>query len=191
MEKQKRKKKTSSKYTKWIYVIPVILWMIFIFYMSSQNGDESSSTSGVITDFIVGLLEKIRNDGAAEEESLRSIVGFGVRKLAHMFEYGVLFFLTLLAANKTGEGKNKSTVYNKILAVLISFFYACTDELHQLMVSGRAGRMTDVLIDMIGVLIVLIFISAFKSSKWRIVTCFIFAVLIVGIFVWLLIGNFA
>ncbi len=191
MGKQKRKKKTSSKYTKWLYVIPVILWMIFIFYMSSQNGDASSSTSGVITDFIVNLLEKIRNDGVTEKEGLRSVVGLCVRKLAHMFEYGVLFALTLLAANKTSSNKAKNTIYNKFLAVLISFFYACTDELHQLMVSGRAGRMTDVLIDMVGVLIVLLCMAASKNSKWRIILCFLIVIVIVGIFVWLLLGNFA
>lgn len=186
--RRRKNNKKKSKYTKWLYLIPVILWMVLIFYMSSQDGDESSSTSGVITDFIVNILEKIRNDTPQAEASLYDIVNLGVRKLAHMTEYGILFLLSLLAVNKIGDGKSKT--YNKILAVLISFFYACTDELHQLMVSGRAGRMTDVLIDMTGVLIVLLLMTAFKSRKWRIIAGFLIAILIVGIFVYLMIGNF-
>lgn len=192
---RRKNSKKKSKYTKWLYVIPVILWMIFIFYMSSQDGDESSSTSGVISDFIVKLLEKIRNDLPNEQEALSDVVSLYVRKLAHMFEYAILFLLTYLAANKIGDGEDKSSkgkgnIFNKTAAVLISFFYACTDEIHQLMISGRAGRMTDVMIDMIGVLIVLLLMAAFKSSKWRVITCALIAFVVVGIFVYLLIGNF-
>ncbi|MBC8059640.1 MAG: VanZ family protein, partial [Clostridiaceae bacterium] len=36
------------------------------------------------------------------------------------------------------------------LAVGLVFFYACTDEIHQLFVKGRSGRFRDVMIDTSG-----------------------------------------
>ena len=41
----------------------------------------------------------------------------------------------------------------------VTFLYACTDEIHQLFVPGRAGKFTDVLIDTTGGIIMLLFIA--------------------------------
>ncbi|MBQ2251230.1 MAG: VanZ family protein, partial [Lachnospiraceae bacterium] len=40
------------------------------------------------------------------------------------------------------------------LAFVMTALYAATDEIHQLFVPGRAGRVTDVLIDCIGVAVI-------------------------------------
>ena len=64
-----------------------------------------------------------------------------LRKLAHMAEYGLLWFLWWRALR-----------YSKpALAVLITIAYAITDELHQSFVEGRHGVWTDVAIDALGV----------------------------------------
>ena len=55
-------KKTKKNEKKYIYIIPAVLWMIFIFYMSSRTGDDSSAVSNPMTDFIVGLFQKVSND---------------------------------------------------------------------------------------------------------------------------------
>ena len=39
-------------------------------------------------------------------------------------------------------------------AWIITVLYACTDEIHQLFVPGRAGMVTDVMIDSIGVTLI-------------------------------------
>ncbi|MCD8029064.1 MAG: VanZ family protein, partial [Erysipelotrichaceae bacterium] len=40
--------------------------------------------------------------------------------------------------------------YILIYAFIMTFLYACSDEAHQLLVSGRAGQLSDVLIDTCG-----------------------------------------
>ena len=64
-----------------------------------------------------------------------------LRKLAHMVEYGLLWFLWWRAL---GYG-------SRWWPALIAVAYAVTDELHQTTVDGRHGSPLDVLIDAIGV----------------------------------------
>ena len=46
-----------------------------------------------------------------------------------------------------------------LIPIGVTFLYACTDEFHQLFVPGRAGRFTDVAIDTVGGIIMLLFIA--------------------------------
>jgi VanZ family protein len=65
------------------------------------------------------------------------------RKLIHMAEYGLLWFLWLRALG-----------YRRpLLAAAIAIGYSITDELHQTTVDGRHGSPLDVLIDSAGVAI--------------------------------------
>ena len=64
-----------------------------------------------------------------------------LRKLAHMAEFGLLWFLWWRAL---GYG-------NRLAPALIAIAYAITDELHQTTVEGRVGSPVDVLIDSAGV----------------------------------------
>lgn len=65
---------------------------------------------------------------------------FITRKSAHMFEYCVLFLLLNRALDKE----------NPLLALVLTVFYAVSDEVHQIFVPLREGAPTDVLIDSIG-----------------------------------------
>jgi len=71
---------------------------------------------------------------------------FLLRKIAHILEYAILTFLLLRAS---GFKNSKSIV----LAAIIAFLYALSDEYHQTFVLGRRGRVEDVIIDSIGILI--------------------------------------
>ncbi len=66
-----------------------------------------------------------------------------LRKLAHMAEFGLLWFLWWRAL---GYG-------NRLTPALIAIAYAVTDELHQTTVEGRVGSPVDVLIDSAGVVL--------------------------------------
>ncbi|HPG37739.1 MAG TPA: VanZ family protein, partial [Candidatus Saccharibacteria bacterium] len=70
----------------------------------------------------------------------------GIRKSAHFAGYLVLGAL-LLSVIKSYYQQFKSRF---IIATAAAAFYACTDELHQLFVPGRTGRITDVFIDTAG-----------------------------------------
>jgi len=64
-----------------------------------------------------------------------------LRKLAHMAEFGLLWWLWLRALGQPQA------------AAAITLAYAVSDEFHQSFVSGRVGSPVDVLIDATGVAI--------------------------------------
>lgn len=184
----KRKQNTAESKKKFLYIIPAIIWMIFIFYMSGKTGQESSGQSGKISLFITDLLEKVRQDSPQEMQNLQDILELVIRKAAHMTEYAILFLLSYLAMVKISM--SQSRFYNRSIAVLISLLYACSDEMHQLLVPGRSGKMIDVGIDMAGVLIVLICMILSKNTKWKIICGVLLGVLLVAAFVALLFVPF-
>ena len=73
-----------------------------------------------------------------------------LRKLGHMAEYGLLWFLWWRALGKRHAGP----------AILITLAYAATDEWHQTSVTGRNGTPVDWLIDASGVVLALLLLGA-------------------------------
>jgi VanZ family protein len=63
-----------------------------------------------------------------------------LRKLAHMTEFGLLWFLWLRALGGRA-----------VLAAAIAIGFAASDELHQHFVEGRVGTPVDVAVDAAGV----------------------------------------
>ncbi len=121
-----------------IAFILLILWMIVIFAYSAMPADISDEKSR----FVVMLLSFL---GLNTEGALGNIANYIVRKGAHFTEYAILF---LLAYNLMRYYVKLSKAL--LASLLLVFFYACTDEIHQLFVPGRAGRFSDVLIDTAG-----------------------------------------
>ncbi len=74
------------------------------------------------------------------------------RKIAHMTEFGLLWWLWLRALD-TVPGVRFRRAGPQLLAGLITAAYAATDELHQTFVDGRHGTPVDWLIDCAGIAI--------------------------------------
>lgn len=74
---------------------------------------------------------------------------FFVRKTAHIFEYFVLGILMLNVLRYYCKPSFKLVILSAMLCIL----YACTDEIHQLFVPGRTGKIIDVFIDSIGIIL--------------------------------------
>ncbi len=74
------------------------------------------------------------------------------RKLVHMTEFGLLWWLWLRALD-TVPGIRFRRAGPQLLAALIVAAYAATDELHQTFVDGRHGTPVDWLIDCAGIAI--------------------------------------
>lgn len=111
--------------------------MLLIFWFSAQNGEKSSSQSR----FLSLLLAQFVGPEHA---------GFYVRKTAHFTIYLVLGVCMLQSLQAWSVPK---TVILQILSALgLCVLYACSDEFHQLFTAGRAGSLTDVLIDSAGAL---------------------------------------
>ena len=115
-----------------ISLLLVILWMIFIFVMSSFDASSSSNQSNFIVDIITSIIN-IKDTG------LLSLI---IRKLAHFTEYFILGILVINLINK----------YDKkiIIAILLCIIYATSDEIHQIFVPGRSCQITDIMIDSLG-----------------------------------------
>lgn len=77
------------------------------------------------------------------------------KKLAHVLEYMVLQFFMYRAVGKKSVAKS----------FLYSLIFAFTDEIHQLFIPTRTGRLRDVGIDSIG--IILSSIVIIKFSLWN------------------------
>ena len=86
-----------------------------------------------------------------------SVADFLFKKSAHIFVYGVLYWLTLRALNKT---TNQKSHQNWWLAMILCLIYAVSDEFHQANVPGRHPSFRDVGFDFLGV--TLVFLKKFK-----------------------------
>lgn len=119
--------------------LPVILFMVLIFYLSHQPATTSSELSTGITEVIIQAIEKIIPDMDFDMENLNHTV----RKNAHFFAYLFLGVLVINACRKSG-------IKGFLYAFIISVLYAMSDEFHQLFVPGRAGQVKDIIIDSAG-----------------------------------------
>ncbi|MCR5609310.1 MAG: VanZ family protein [Lachnospiraceae bacterium] len=147
--------------------IPAIIMMVIIWGFSGSDANDSGKLSLEVTKRIVDIGNKVFKHGTLtteEKDALVSKLHTPVRKCAHMTEYALLAICIFLPL--TLYIKEYSKVFNA--TVMFCVFYASTDEFHQIFVEGRAGRLTDVMIDSVGILlasIILLFILNKKKNK--------------------------
>lgn len=122
----------------WWRMLPALLWMGMIFFMSHQKGGQSGAFSRLVLEFLAGWGLDLR-------------VWFGdhafwvIRKMAHFTEYFILFFLM-----DFGLSGWKPWNKRKWWSLLGTVLYAASDEFHQLFIPGRVGDWQDVGIDSLG-----------------------------------------
>lgn len=127
-----------------------LAFMIFIFSMSAENGPKSSSLSGKVCRKIGEIfVPGFKNESAAAQAAFIESITFVVRKAAHMTEYAILAILWCTTLGAFGMRGRKRV----LIAFLIAFGYACTDEFHQSFVPGRGPSPVDVMIDSTGAVI--------------------------------------
>lgn len=131
-----------------ISFIVLILWMIVIFSFSSADANKSTGTSDKVITTMIEIKDKITNNETPnnEKEIIVKNSSFYIRKIAHITEYLILGFLIFNLLKQY-------SVTNIYYAIGLSILYSCTDEFHQLFISGRSGSIRDILIDSIGILI--------------------------------------
>ena len=134
--------------------ILLILWLLvlsiaaMIFLFSAQDGVSSTHTSD---GFVYALLRFFHPDydglSSAAQRALYASFQFYVRKGAHFTEFALLgaalrMLTRALKARRPGP-----------LSWCAGTLYACTDELHQMLVGTRSAMWQDVCIDSAGVLL--------------------------------------
>ena len=113
------------------YWLPPIIWMALIFYLSSRL--RASATGKFLFDFLIF-------------------------KTLHIIEYAILYFLLFRAFHSINN--KQLTIDNKLmLPIFLSIFYSISDEVHQTFVPTREGKIRDILIDILGILLMYIYIK--------------------------------
>ncbi len=120
--------------------VPAVVWYAVIFWFSAQTGAESAELSDA---FIEGTLHWDIENSLMVLSGLLSTL---VRKGAHAFVYFVQTGLLLLPLwSMIQSAKVRCAVALGGCALL-----AALDEVHQLFVPGRSGKVSDVIIDTLG-----------------------------------------
>ena len=141
-----------------IFIVLLVLWMGFIFSMSSENAEKSSNTSGQTIKVVLSTVPEFEKQPEEVKVNIIEELQFIVRKSAHFIGYMIL---GILASGLILYYGNINKKY--LLAFLICVIYAISDEIHQLFVPGRAGQVRDVLIDSAGSLLGIILVMAFEK----------------------------
>ena len=131
--------------------LPMLAVMIVIFVFSGSAGGMSSAQSNAVGEWLLGVLG-IEIPPGQSASDVDIFWGFTVRKCAHVFLYfclgaSAVLFVAALSAKALPQWRPSISAGG---AVIISFLYACLDELHQSFVAGRDGTFADVGIDAIG-----------------------------------------
>lgn len=105
------------------YWLPVLLWAVFIFLVSSLPGKD-----------IPGLF-------------------WGQDILFHIFEYAVLALLLSRALKNSRFFSLSNKPMRLSLVIISCLVYALSDELHQYFVPGRISCISDLIIDGMGVVL--------------------------------------
>lgn len=122
----------------------VILCMIIIFSFSTDNSIESTKKSEGVIIQVSSILGLDFNE--KQQQHFIEFFFVPVRKAAHFFIYFVLG-ITLISFLREFSIPIRRLI---LLSIFLAFLYACSDEFHQLFVSGRSGQFSDVLLDTFG-----------------------------------------
>lgn len=159
---------TKKKKLRILLTLLIVIWMGVIFCFSNQTGPKSSSSSQSVIYLIGHISKTVTGHNIVNTLSTEafSFLEFIIRKCAHMFVYFILSILTMLLMFTYETFPLR---FKCFISLLVSFLYACSDELHQFFVGGRSASFRDVMIDFIGacigILLTLIIYTLIKKAQ--------------------------
>ncbi|MFJ8266852.1 VanZ family protein [Peribacillus asahii] len=137
------------------FIVFLVLWVLLIFFFSSQSYSEQNLTPYLAILLSDSSLDKVFSSiqftYAGREISVSNLgivhfIEFFIRKAAYLFVFFVLGSLSWLVSTRIW----KSKVIAAIVAAFFIFLYACLDEIHQHYTSGRSSLVEGVLLDTCG-----------------------------------------
>jgi VanZ family protein len=134
------------------YWLPVMLWMCFIFWMSTETFSSQNTFSWI------EMLVRIWVPKISSQEM--GFIHALIRKAGHVIEYFVLGLLLF----RTFRGGSVST-WNwrwSFFAVIVVALWAASDEFHQSFVPTRTASAVDVGIDIAGGIL-----AQFVAALWH------------------------
>lgn len=143
-----------------IYLILIILQLLVIFNFSAENGSKSSGRSHKFINNIINVYKSVSKSKIDNKEIIKTIE-YPIRKCAHFTIYFILgifvilFFLTF------------DIKYRYLFSGLFVYICACLDEVHQLFVPGRSGKLLDTFVDLFGSCIAFLIIYLIRRKKTK------------------------
>ncbi len=172
MKRVKNVTKNKTIFIRILLAILLVLWMLFIYLLSADNGAESEIKSTAAAGWTVILTDWLDTFfHFRDPELVKFIFHASIRKVAHLFEYAVLSCLWLCFLRTFTQKKHLLIIPPALLSVL----YAAFDEFHQTLVPGRSGQLSDVFVDATGAAIgiacvfLILHLHKNRTSKNRIV----------------------
>lgn len=131
-----------------------------IFGFSGQDGEESSGLSRKVTEFITDNIFHLSN-----EYQIQCIdqLEYIIRKLAHFSIYTVVGIL-LMGFVSTYEMEKIKKIY---ISIVVGIIYATSDEIHQAFIPDRSARLTDVIIDTMGIFLGIVILLISKKILYK------------------------
>lgn len=126
-------------------IILVLISMLTIFLFSSETANNSTNTSKIVVKEVVSVVVKDESKIQKVEKKIDDNIVI-VRKTAHLIEFFLLGFLFI---NVIKDYKKLSWKFI-IISIIFCLLYACSDEFHQMFISGRSAKVLDVAIDTFG-----------------------------------------
>ncbi len=139
-----------------IFLVLSVALMAVIFWFSSKDATVSTEQSDLfITVFLDGFFD-------GQIPHWLTVV---VRKAAHFSIYAALAFCLYF----TFEGAVKSAYETFLYPLSVSVAYSVSDEIHQMFVPGRAGRLFDLAVDgcgsIFGIVTALLILTLIRKIK--------------------------
>ena len=144
---------------KFIYPILTILWIMIIFSFSLQSGDTSSQISSGFGQWLIQTILPFAKDYLEENWDVLHTL---IRKGAHFTEFFVLGVLMRGSLHQYAYRIRASLGGTSWLMCVV---VAACDETIQLFAGGRAGQVTDIMLDASGALVGIIVIGLFINRR--------------------------
>lgn len=139
--------------------VATFCWMIFIFILSNESGN----VYDIRMDYFSTIIDSYLKVNVSVSH---------LRYVVNTFQFGFLAFIMYYAMSATDNisedeylfdaSESASITTENETYILFTFWftilYAVIDEYHQLFIYGREGRVTDLIIDAIAIVVVLIII---------------------------------
>lgn len=141
--------------------IITICWMYLIYFLSSQNGDQTAQTSSGIAKILADLIY------LEPTESQINNMHIAIRKLAHICLFFVLGTLNFLSISSLIRQTTKNIKYITLLcAMLTTSAYGFFDEWHKQFIAGRHFDLRETLLNIIcGIFGVILSSLIYKNLK--------------------------
>jgi|GEM_PF-4284950 VanZ family protein len=166
-------KKNETKIPRWNYWIcwlgPVAVWVIVLFWSGAEAARYETSWR-----WLEGILRLLCPEHAPPESpnvqvnvSMYQLNG-AVRRVAHIFGYGVLAGLLIRAIQ---QGNPRLKPQSLLAAVGLGLLFTAVDEVHRLIQENRHAKWQDVVLNLVGMVLVVVWsvlYFAFKSWEQRV-----------------------